>query len=60
MPFYQQDDYVIGGCDGVWNGHKYFTCQPGKGSFVPIAHLRPNTRFDGSNNNAGMPPNLLL
>ena len=58
--FITQDDYVKGHTDGVWNGCKYFTSQPGKGCFVPIAHLRPNTRFDGGNNNTVIPPNCML
>ena len=46
-----------GSSDGVWNGNRYFDSQPGRGIFVPIAHLRPDTRFGGGNDNIVKPPN---
>ena len=30
------------GCkDGEWNGHRYFTCFPGRAFFCPVTSLRP-------------------
>ena len=46
-----------GSSDGVWNGTKYFDSQPGRGIFVHIAHLRPDTRFGGGNDDTYKPPN---
>ena len=34
------------GCDdGVWRGHRYFTCAPGRAFFCPITSLRPDSRI---------------
>ena len=52
-----QDDYIKGSSDGVWNDNRYFISQPGRGIFVSVAHLRPDTRFGGVNDNTAKPPN---
>ena len=34
------------GCgDGEWNGHRYFTCLPGRAFFCPVTSLRPDPRI---------------
>jgi len=56
-----QDEYIKGNTDGVWKGVKHFDSQIGKGIFVPISHLRPDTRFGGgSSNNTVMAPNRMF
>ena len=50
-----------GTSDGVWKDNKYFISQPGRGIFVPLTHLRPDTRFGGGNtNNESKPPNRMF
>ena len=45
-----------GSSDGVWKEIQYFISQPGKGVFVLLAHLKPDTRFGSDSNNAVVPP----
>ena len=37
-----QDGPMEGCGDGVWRGHRYFTCLPGRGFFCPITSLLPD------------------
>ena len=39
-----QDGPMEGCEDGVWRGHRYFTCLPGRGFFCPITSLLPDPR----------------
>ncbi|CAI8016038.1 Ubiquitin carboxyl-terminal hydrolase CYLD [Geodia barretti] len=39
-------DEPMDGCgDGEWNGHRYFTCLPGRAFFCPVTSLRPDPRI---------------
>ena len=44
----------------MWDGFKYFTSQPGRGIFVPVTHLRPNTGFSDITDNKVMHPNRMF
>ena len=39
-----QDGPMEGCEDGVWRGHRYFTCLPGRAFFCPITSLLPDPR----------------
>ena len=39
-----QDDPMEGCGDGEWNGHRYFTCPPGRAFFCPVANIGPDSR----------------
>jgi len=55
-----QDYYIKGHTDGIWNGVKLFDSQPGKGIFVPLSSLRPDTRFGSGSNNTVMASNRMF
>ena len=41
-----QDDQVLGGCSGEFQGTKLFNCAPDHGLFFPVNLLKRDDRFE--------------
>ena len=55
-----QEETIVGGGDGAFNGFEYFKCHTGHGMFVRLEALRPDFRFTVSESLKAAKPNRML
>ena len=55
-----QEETIVGGGDGAFDGFEYFKCQTGHGMFVRLEALRPDVRFTVSESLKAAKPNRML